>query len=180
MFVAGEIMDCTSTYFQEALTDDTESFIDRAREALKPVQYDTLVGTGMSGALVVPMLARALGKTWIVIRKPGEQSHEWRLLIGKLGRRWVFVDDFIDSGSTRKRVRGVIKEETTAVGFETTYVGDYLYVDYPHKFQPARKPRSSNYLKSAYKSSAPSSLAAIIPPPSMLTEDEEKWLFNTS
>lgn len=181
MRVNGEILDRTTSYFQEALSDDLDSFIDRARTALKGVQYDTLVGTGMSGALIVPTLARALDQHWLIVRKPKDGSHSWHPFIGKLGRRWIFVDDFIDSGATRKRVLAAIQKEAESFDFKTTYVGDYLYVDYPSTFQPARKSRSSNYLKSAYTAADFSSassmpLSSIFPP--VLTVEEEDMLVN--
>lgn len=72
-----------------------------ATEDIKP---DTLVGTGLSGAVIVPMLARELGIGWLVVRKPNDGSHSSKPAEGDLGRRWLFVDDFIETGATFERV----------------------------------------------------------------------------
>lgn len=103
--------------------------IDKAREALKGVKYDTMVGRGMSGALVVPMLAKALRKNWLIVRKPGEHSHSYDRAVGKLGHRWVFVDDFIASGDTLEATKDAVRQLAEYRDFDTEYVGQYLYKD---------------------------------------------------
>lgn len=110
--------------------------------------FDTLVGTGLSGALVVPTLARNMGKSWAIVRKRNDGSHaqdagrfDRRPLIeGRIGRRWLFVDDQIDSGITLKRVGEAVasfvkwynsQESNWNVNYEpfsTQYVGYYLYL----------------------------------------------------
>src|SRR5215472_3764911 len=65
-----------------------------AQDHLDGVSYDTMVGTGMSGALVVPVIARALRKNWLIVRKPGDHHHHGNALAqGHLGDRWIAVDD---------------------------------------------------------------------------------------
>lgn len=71
------------------------------------LQYDTIVGTGLSGTLVVPALAVALSKHFLIVRKSVEHNHSGQHE-GLFGRRWVFVDDLIASGDTLRTVRGKI------------------------------------------------------------------------
>lgn len=114
--------------------------VARAREKLAGVDYDTMVGTGLSGALVIPALARNLHKRWAIVRKVGDNSHANTSFEGQLGRRWIFVDDFIQSGATRDRVLEVISEQvrraneyrTGVSGLEPlapVFVGTYTYED---------------------------------------------------
>ena len=86
------------TGYLDAALDNLPGVIDRAQEVLSGVEFDTLVGTGFSGALVVPMLATQMGKPFVLVRKPNDGSHHNGSMIGHLGKRWVFVDDFVSSG----------------------------------------------------------------------------------
>lgn len=72
------------------------------------VEFDTLVGTGLSGALVVPRLADALDVRWMLVRKDNDGSHSTQPVEGFIGRRWLFVDDFMSTGATFRRVENVI------------------------------------------------------------------------
>jgi adenine/guanine phosphoribosyltransferase-like PRPP-binding protein len=101
---------------------------------MRRIDYDTLIGTGLSGALAVPALARAVGCSWAVVRKDGDCSHSGNAVEGTVGRRWVFVDDLISSGDTRARVRAAMQLFSEMNDFETEYVGDYLY--YGNQFRP--------------------------------------------
>lgn len=113
--------------YMSAVYDDTNSLINRAHVALRGVDYDTMVGTGLSGSLIIPILARAFDKHWLLIRKDNDGTHSCRIAEGNLGQRWIFVDDFISSGDTRDRVRTKVGQIAQTSGYGTTYVGDYLY-----------------------------------------------------
>ena len=117
-------------YFDAAL-NEPEKVAERLRALLtaySDVQPDTLVGTGLSGALILPTLARVLDVKFLVVRKPNDGSHSWTNAEGDLGQRWLFVDDLIDSGSTLRRVQeGVRKAASNNGGWQTDYVGAYLY-----------------------------------------------------
>lgn len=102
--------------------------IEDARARLAGIDFDTMVGTGISGALVVGVLGRALGKNFAVVRKENDtvmSNHSGHAIEGLLGKRWVFVDDLIASGATRARVLRVVKETDD----ETKFVGTYTYGD---------------------------------------------------
>jgi adenine/guanine phosphoribosyltransferase-like PRPP-binding protein len=103
--------------------ENPANLISEAMKALEGVQFDTLVGTGLSGALVVPTLARALGRHWMIIRKKNDGSHGCSLAVGTIGSRWIFVDDLVCTGDTLKRAREAVTELETGAD----YVGHYLY-----------------------------------------------------
>lgn len=104
----------------------------RMKEQLKDVEYDTIVGTGLSGGLIVPYLAREFHKRALIVRKKGASSHSSSMLEGRLGTRWLFVDDFTESGESHDRVEIIIntyaaRHNNERTSFETTHVGDYYY-----------------------------------------------------
>lgn len=112
--------DFRTSYMDEALFN-LPGVIERARTVLADVDFDTIVGTGFSGGVVVPSLAMALGKDFLLVRKDGDDSHHSGRLLGSLGKRWIFVDDFVASGRTWARVMRHI------AGHGSEYVGLYSY-----------------------------------------------------
>jgi len=114
-------------YMDQALFDLSE-VIEVAQEELDGVDFDTMVGTGFSGSIVIPSLALAMGKKFVLIRKETDDSHHGPgQLLGDLGARWVFVDDFVSSGRTRKRVMGKIAAAAKESEIVTTMTGQYMY-----------------------------------------------------
>lgn len=134
-----------SGYFSRAW-GNLDTIAAEMAEALASVEYDTMIGTGLSGTLVVPSLARALDKHWAIVRK--EPSPHTSLLVeGDIGERWVFVDDFVSSGATRRRVQEAVADLCTwqageRVPVATVYVGTYQYEAdrWPAAFLPAFLP----------------------------------------
>ena len=131
------------TGYMDTALDDLGGLIAQAADDLADVDFDTLVGTGLSSAVVIPALALRMGKRFVLIRKEGDDSHHGGgRLLGNLGSRWIFVDDFVSSGHTRNRVMQKIADVngTLQVGWdyrvnavmrttiETEHVGDYLYL----------------------------------------------------
>jgi hypothetical protein len=121
-----------SDYMYQA-HEDPAKIVRRARKVLADVDFDTMIGTGLSGALVVPYLARRLGKHWAIARKDGDNSHASWPIEGEVGERWIFVDDFISSGRSRDRTRGAVDRAFTqrftqrSEEDQTHFVGSYLY-----------------------------------------------------
>jgi orotate phosphoribosyltransferase len=115
------------TYMDDVFQPDMTDFINNAEQALRSVRYDTLVGTGLSASLVIPLLARSLGKEWLIIRKDNDGSHDFRRAAGTLDQRWVFVDDFISTGETFHRVNRMVETIANSSNHQTELVGAYLY-----------------------------------------------------
>lgn len=114
------------TNYMSRAFGDIENIRDNMVEATKGLKYDTLVGTGLSGSLVVPSLAREMGLHWAIVRK-SDGSHSNNRIEGEIGQRWLFVDDVVASGQTKQRVRDVVEEVTTDMRHHTEYVGTYMY-----------------------------------------------------
>jgi hypothetical protein len=121
-----------STYLRRAIVTP-DDIVQEFPFLVAGLDYDTLVGTGMSGAFVVPRLAEALGKEFLLIRKNGDSPHREYAAEGVLGERWVFVDDFIVSGKTFDRVlEAVTGELLLYCNHVPLFVGAYEY--HHHRF----------------------------------------------
>jgi hypoxanthine phosphoribosyltransferase len=125
-----------ATYFRDAFKHNSD-LLDKAQENLKGVYFDTLIGTGLSGSLVVPIMAHFFEVDFAIVRKE-PSSHDNSIVVGNIGRKWIFVDDMISSGKTLERVKAVMSELTYVnwdvstypnLPYPTTYVGAYLYND---------------------------------------------------
>ena len=137
-----KVLTIRTDYLDDAFRDP-EYIADKACKALKDVNYDTMVGIGLSGSLVVPILARALGKYWCIVRKE-DGSHTHNRVEGQIGQRCLFVDDCVDSGRSRERVKSVIEEVCSQNGhwdkfgtrcaFPTEWIGTYTYMN--NKYDP--------------------------------------------
>lgn len=111
-----------------AAFDEPEALILEARQRLAGIDYDTMVGRGLSGALVVPILARALHKKWAIVRKPGDSTHSRARFEGEIGKRWLFVDDFTASGGTYRATFEAVHDAAEEFDVEVPkLVGAYLY-----------------------------------------------------
>lgn len=125
-----------NTYYMDDALFNLEKVIERAKKDLTDVDFDTLVGTGFSGGVVIPSLALAMGKEFALIRKDTDDSHHGKgRLLGSLGKRWIFVDDFVSSGKTRKRVikkvNDVLEGHHRDGGvFTSGLIGQYMYINY--------------------------------------------------
>lgn len=93
----------SNSYFH-TIYRDPDHVIKTAKNKLRGIKFDTFVGTGVSGAVAVPLLARAMRKHWMIVRKSGDSTHSSRVCEGRMGTRWIFLDDLISSGSTVRRV----------------------------------------------------------------------------
>lgn len=119
------------TYYMDEALFNLEKVIERAKKDLADVDFDTLVGTGFSGGVVIPSLALAMGKQFVLIRKDTDDSHHGKgRLLGSLGKRWIFVDDFVSSGRTRKRVIEKVNDAARDSEMEVEFIGQYMYINY--------------------------------------------------
>lgn len=105
--------------------------VKRAQVQLANVEFDAFVGMGLSGSMIAPLLAYIMGKRFAIVRKnndTGASSHS-QTCHGiesclNAGDKWLFCDDFVSSGATRRRV---IKRMYDHHISKVNYVGDYLY-----------------------------------------------------
>ena len=113
-----------SSYMDEAHSPGL--LLESWKDCVGRTKVDTLVGTGISGAVAVVNLARDLGINYLIIRKPGVSTHSAEPAEGWLGKNWVFVDDLVSSGETIRRVWDTMND-IQADGFKTTFKGVFLY-----------------------------------------------------
>lgn len=101
--------------------DERAPLIDQIVSNIDKIDFDTLVGTGLSGALVVPEVALRMNKHWAIVRKENDSEHAEHLIEGTVGELWFFLDDLISSGKTLKFVKEKMGE------LDTEFVGYYMY-----------------------------------------------------
>jgi hypothetical protein len=124
-----------SRYYGGDLFINPERILEEYDEVKNTIpDYDTIVGTGLSGSIAAGILAVHTGKMYAVVRKEGAITHSRKRIEGMVGRRWLFVDDFIDSGRTLNRVTDAMKYDVP----DTTFIGSWLYDR--GGFEPAPKP----------------------------------------
>jgi hypothetical protein len=109
--------------------------VRNAKRLLADVQFDTFVGTGMSGALAAPVLAYAMKKHCCLVRNRRDEARRsgGSQVEGVLGERWIFVDDDIATGATRTYVKKAIKDwaclnqGSASARHEAAFAGTFLY-----------------------------------------------------
>jgi len=106
--------------------DNPDKILKNAQKVLKGKDFDTIVGMGHSGALVIPMLAEEFNCMFAMVRKENN-SHAKEQLSGNIGRRWIFVDDLVATGMTKNKVRKVVTRTAYLRKFKTEFVGSFLY-----------------------------------------------------
>lgn len=113
----------TGSYFDKALCGTNAELIEAMRLKTKGVEYDTIIGTGLSGTIFTARVAPGLRKKFAIVRKDGDGSHSGIRVEGQVGKRWIFADDFICGGGTMKRVLNMMKKKHP----EAVFVGCYQY-----------------------------------------------------
>jgi hypoxanthine phosphoribosyltransferase len=121
-------------YFDMAFGDSAE-LIANAERTLKglKVDFNGMVAIGLSGVLVLPLLARHFDVPFFAVRKEGVECHDGygagSYGRGTIGSRWILVDDFVASGRTietaKRRVKGAI--DAQGCSFTAEYAGTYCY-----------------------------------------------------
>jgi hypothetical protein len=105
---------------------DLPKVVANAVKDLKPyaTEFDSIVVTGVSGITVGAPVAIALDKNLVVVRKEDDSSnHSGRRVQGTFPRRWIFLDDFASTGTTKRRV-----EKEIGYAFPPAdFVGRYYY-----------------------------------------------------
>lgn len=117
-------------YFSEVV-NNPDMVIALAKVHLHGVKFDTLIGTGLSGGMIVPLMGKSMHKHYALMRKPNDGSHaSYSHYAGKIGTRFVFVDDFISTGHTWNRVLTQLHDVAASnPGHPLEYVGTLTYSD---------------------------------------------------
>jgi len=132
-----------STTFMRAAFDrnqrrEVQSNAHEILKQLDSLEEVSLVGTGMSGAMMLGVIADKCSCSCTLIRKVKGVSHSELAVEGETDfQRYIIVDDIIDSGATVER----IQEEIRGVNPSATLEGILLYnecedrfEDYEHRF----------------------------------------------
>lgn len=79
---------------------------------LKRYEFDAIAFRGMSGAMIAPPVAALMGKTLILVRKPGESTHSSDTVEGDVRyiKRYVILDDFVATGNTAREIQRAIQQ----------------------------------------------------------------------
>jgi adenine/guanine phosphoribosyltransferase-like PRPP-binding protein len=115
-----------SRHYSDPMFTDPTRLVKEFKEALatgRVPEYDTIIGTGLSGSIAAGIIAASLNVMYAVVRKEGVQSHSDAQVEGCIGARWLFIDDFIGSGATFRRVR----KHVSGVAPGAKFVGSWLY-----------------------------------------------------
>lgn len=130
MSADGDVLMAHAPYLESALAN-LDAIVPYIKEGLTHFEgCDTIVGRGLSGALTVPYIARALGLRWAIARKDGDGSHSSECIEGTIGRRWVFVDDLISSGNTLTKTIISVNVTADEIGYETEFLGAITYAPF--------------------------------------------------
>lgn len=72
---------------------------------LKNYEFDAIAFQGISGALFAPVVALALDKTLLAVRKGTSDCHSSRMVEGDYNaKRYVIIDDLVATGTTVSRI----------------------------------------------------------------------------
>lgn len=107
-----------------AWDSDREEYI---RKVMPAVEFDTVVASGLSGTLVLPLLARHFKCHYLAVRKPKDGTHSTYPAEGVLGERWLFVDDFVSTGRTLARCYYTIESITNSREWHSECAGVASY-----------------------------------------------------
>jgi len=100
---SSKIYDCCSHLEKSLSREQARNTIKKVICELKRVKFDTIAFSGMSGALIAPMVAQVMKKELIMVRRNEgkDGSHSKRWVEGYDGvKDYVIIDDLIDSGDT--------------------------------------------------------------------------------
>jgi len=82
---------------------DRDLLIKKITKKLRYVSFDSVAFTGLSGALIAPIIAYELNKGVIAVRKKKDKSHSKKIVEGIL-KRYIIIDDIIEYGDTIKNI----------------------------------------------------------------------------
>jgi adenine/guanine phosphoribosyltransferase-like PRPP-binding protein len=113
MYLKTPVKDYTFNNYIPLLPRKLNKNIERSFKFLSKIsgKFDSIAFSGMSGAIMAPILATRLEKHLILVRKEQEHtySHSYNAIEGyRKCSKYIIVDDFICSGETVERIQKVI------------------------------------------------------------------------
>lgn len=93
---------CASWMRKAISRESCDTALELAAHRLKNVQFDTVVFTGVSGAIFAPVLAHKLGKEIVVVRKTMDTHSDNTIEGYRHVSKYIIVDDFVSTGATVK------------------------------------------------------------------------------
>ncbi len=121
----------------ESPTDKKRRIVQKLRDienVYESLRFEAIAFRGMSGALMAPLVAEAMNKKLILVRKDRkiERTHSHAKVEGvkiPIGTRYIILDDFVSSGETVEIIIAALHKEAPSlvpVGvFEYNKMFDY-------------------------------------------------------
>lgn len=102
---------------------ERDVLVNTAVEILKTWsdEFDAIAISGYSSAMIVPIIANALKKNIVLVRKASESRYSSYETEGIHGQRVLFFDDLVSTGTTARRITDGLKT------IDCKMVGYYLY-----------------------------------------------------
>lgn len=102
-----------TVYLSEALgINERKETVRKLCKCIKEsdLEFDSIAFTGMSGALIAPLVCEKLGKNLIMVRKESDKNHSDMLIEAeKVGEKYIIIDDLVFSGETLCHIINVMK-----------------------------------------------------------------------
>lgn len=116
-------------YLKPVMPDKIEATIEDFRTLSSGMEFDTVVSSGFSGGMLLPLLGYRLGLKYALVRKEGwlRDSHADKELEGQLGSRWLFVDDLVLTGATFARCAAAVTSLCQKRRHPITFAGGVTY-----------------------------------------------------
>jgi hypothetical protein len=125
------VLDLNKGGYSKRAYGPTEDLIEIVETQLigLDIDFDSMVGVGLSGHLVLPIVARYFDVPFFAVRKPEDRNHELNGNTGRgsIGKRWILVDDVVTTGATVKLARQAVSDAVSKFNFRTTFVGTVCY-----------------------------------------------------
>jgi hypoxanthine phosphoribosyltransferase len=129
--MSSHFLDLTANSYSKAAYGSVSQLIANAEMQLdgQDIQFDSMVGIGNSGLLVLPILARHFCVPFFALRKPGQISHNSKQPEGDgvIGHNWILIDDVKVLGNTINYAVKTIGKLARQHNFIACYRGTYLY-----------------------------------------------------
>ena len=140
---------------------ERRKFVRDAKKLLREskIEFDSIAFSGMSGAVVAPMLATVLKKEVVMVRKEQDRApythSEYRVEGYSAVKRYIIVDDFVSTGDSAryivKQIHDHFTEDAVCVGvfsyFSDRYNDPKFYAQDDYRIAKIFQPTKSSVPK---------------------------------